>query len=281
MEYPTAGGRILSGSGSASKEAAPVISRRGVVRAAAWSAPVIAAAIAAPLASASCVSSTSFDTLKVGSRPERVTFSPSGVGATLSYASSGQGYTNTPGDTGRVAETNTRPAWKYIELELVDPLHQGDYVELTIKFDEEVTGLSFVLHDIDSTTSGWEDTVWVRTVGYTYQLGSNIQGTGTQDKPFRPVTVGDTPISSGQGDVRLTWAGSVSQVVIRYIAGKNGSSQNQHIGLGNLSHDVECAPATGISSANKQRLAATQAQESVPLYTGEVIFSESDGLSDS
>lgn len=254
------------------------VSRRTLVKAAAWTVPVIAVAVPAPAYAASespCTPTTSFDSLKPGTSPSSITFLPSGVTATLAYSSSGQGGDNTPGDTGQVAATNTDPSWNYIELEMVSRLSEGDYVQLTITLSEPVEGLSFVLHDIDMTSSGWRDTVRVMTGGYTFDLGGNLQGSGTNGNRFRPINNGDTPIDSGLGDVRLTWPGAVSAVQIRYIAGINGNSGNQHIGLGDLSYDA-CVvlPAGTMSARSTPRVP-------VPLSTGEPSFIQSDESVDS
>lgn len=262
--------------------AEPGVSRRTLVKAAAWAAPAIAIAVPVPAYAASptpCTPSTVFDNLKPGTSPKSIVFQPSMVTATLTYASSGQGNDSTPGDTGKVAATSTNPSWNYIELEMVSKLDKGDYVELTITLSEPVTGLSFVLHDIDQTKDGWRDTVQVMTGGFTYVLGGNIQGAGTQQQPFRPINNGDTPINSGLGDVRLTWPNPVQVVKIRYIAGIKGDSANQHIGLGDLSYEA-CLPGGGTHHGPSARsLAATRYQ--VPTSAGEPAFVASDGSVDS
>ena len=64
---------------------------------------------------------------------------------------------------------------------------------------------------------------------------------------------------------------------IRYIAGSNGDSANQHIGLGDLSYDA-CVvlPANAMSARS---LSSSRAQ--VPLSSGEPSFIESDETVDS
>ena len=130
------------------------ISRRTIVKGAAWTVPAIALAVPVPAYAASptpCTPTTSFDNLTPGTSPSSITFFPSMVTASLAFTSSGQGGDNTPGDTGKVAATSTSPSWNYIEIEMVSSLNTGDYVELTITLSQAVTGLSFVLHDIDQT----------------------------------------------------------------------------------------------------------------------------------
>ena len=256
------------------------LSRRTIVKGAAWTVPALALAVPVPAYAASpppCTPTTSFDNLTPGTSPSSITFYPSLVTASLGYTSSGQGGDNTPGDTGQVAATDTVPSWNYIAIEMVSPLNTGDYVELTITLSQAVTGLSFILHDLDQTPQGWRDTIYVLTAGNTYALGGNLQGAGTSDKPFRPINNGDTPIGSGLGDVRLTWPGSVNSVKFRYIAGINGNSQNQHIGLG-TSAMTHAYPTT---RRDKTARTLPTGRQHVQVSAVEPTFIESDGTVDS
>lgn len=226
------------------------ISRRTVVKGAAWAAPVVAMASAAPaFAASACTPTVSFDDLKVGSSPTSVTFLPSTVTATLSYSSTGNNGDPTPGNTGKVAKTSTNPSWNYLEVEMLQELTKGDSVTVTITLSEPVEGLSFLIHDIDSESKAYQDTVVVGPAGYTSALGTNIQGAGTSSSPFRPIAWGDTPIDGGAGRVKVTWPGSVSQVTVTYIAGITGNSQNQHIGIGDISFDACIVAGKGAKSA--------------------------------
>lgn len=254
------------------------VSRRTLVKGAAWAVPVIALAAPVPAFAASrCSPSTNFDGLAVGTSPTVISFydvqgQPTGVTASLGWTSGGQGGDNTPGNTGQVLQTTQAPQFKFIEIQMVSSLNQGDYVELTLTFNQAVSGLSFKIIDIDKSVGpgnvAWVDNVQIVTGGYTYALGSNIQGAGTQANPFNAINWGDTPIVSGQGDVRITYPGSVSQVVVRYVAAQNGNAQSQHVGLGNLSYDI-CAPVTTQRSAQRSAI-APQLQASVT--TGEPTF---------
>ncbi|OLT20029.1 hypothetical protein BJF81_06460 [Ornithinimicrobium sp. CNJ-824] len=95
--------------------------------------------------------------------------------------------------------------------------------------------LSFSIHDIDSTYGGYRDEVVILTSGYTYSLGSTLQGSGTSSSPFRRSSWGDNPINSGSGAVTVTWAGPIQEVTFRYRAGTSGNSQNQHVALSRIS----------------------------------------------
>lgn len=264
---------------------AKAVSRRTLVKGAAWAVPVIAFAAPVPAFAASrCVPSTSLDSLAEGTSPTQIAFFPAAnppVTAGLAYSKSSNPVDT--GATGQVATTSTMPPWNYLELEMERnnndrPLTAGDWVQLTITMSEPVTGLSFIIHDIDSTSSGWRDYINVRTPGYSVNLGNptNLQGTGSEADPIRPIQNGDLPISSGENAVRLTWNGVVQVVVIRYIAGMTGNSANQHVGLGNLSYQA-CVPPTSRSA----RSAAPQATQAfiTALPSGSALV-ESDGSVD-
>ncbi|GAA3633006.1 hypothetical protein GCM10022200_15050 [Microbacterium awajiense] len=249
------------------------VSRRTLVKGAAWAVPVIALAAPVPVYAASeCTPTTALDTLRPGTEPSQIVFQPSGVVAALAYSDSTP--TGGTGATGEVAATSTNPSWNYIELEMTENLSQGSWVQLTITLSEPVEGLSFVLHDIDSVGGQWQDTVEILTTGYTSVNGGNVQGNGTAGNRFRPILPGDTPISSGLGDVRLTWPGPVQVVTLRYIAGITGDSDNQHIGVGDLSY-LACLP--GGTQRAARAMAAPQRHR---ISTGAPSFLTSDGSSD-
>ena len=210
------------------------ISRRTVTRGVAWSAPLLAVGVAAPAYASSipCVVQTNFDNLTPGTQVGVMKFLPSTITAQIAFAN---GSDSTLGDTGEVARTNTTPAWNYIEVEMLSRPAEGDYVDVTINLSAPVTNLGFRIHDIDKTSDGWDDTVWVQTPGFTYARGTNVVGVGTDTNPFRNNVVGDQAIDSGLNHVDLKWAGPVQQIKFRYRAGMNGDSGNQHIGIGNIS----------------------------------------------
>lgn len=233
------------------------ISRRTVAKAMAWSAPVIAVAATVPVVAASCTDTTSFDDLEPGTKPTTLTFEPSGVTATLSFARKNSQVDM--GATGRVARTSTNPRWNYLEMQLADSVREGDWIELTIDLSEPVSGLSFIIHDIDK--SDWHDTVQVWPAGFTSARGSNITGDGTASNRFRPINYGDTPINEGAGRVRVTWSGEVQTIKVRYVAGW-GSQSNQHIGIGDLSYD-SCVPNTGAGAGKARSLARVAPRVSI------------------
>lgn len=227
----------------------PTVGRRTVAAGAMWAVPVIAVAAAAPAVAASqCVVTTTFDNLQPGTSPATLTFLPSTITASIAYSSTGNGGVNTPGATGQVAATSSTPPWNYIEVEMLDPIEQGDSVTVTLSFTSPVENLTFKLHDIDGISGAFQDTVEILTLtnGFSFVPGANITGNGTSGNRFRNVTSVDNPISTGVADVTLMWAGPIQVVSFRYVAGTNGDSQNQHIGLGDISF-TDCVSDPGSS----------------------------------
>jgi hypothetical protein len=226
-----------------------MLTRRTVTQGAAWTVPVAIVGVGAPAYAASgCVVQTSFDNLTVGQMPGVLTFLPSSVTATIAYSSTGNGGDPTPGDTGEVARTSTTPAWNYIEIEMLSPLVKDDSVTVTITLSEPVSNLGFRIHDIDNDTNdsggvAWKDRVVVDTPGFGYARGSRLTGIGTSTDPFRNTEFEDQAIDSGLNFVDLTWAGPIQVVSFTYKAGGDGSSGNQHIGLGNISF-TDCVAAS-------------------------------------
>ena len=272
------------------------VTRRTLVKSAAWSVPVIAFAAPVPAYAASpCTPSTNFDGLTPGNQVQTsIVFynslnQPTGVTASIAYASNGQGGDSTPGGTGTVAATSTNPSWNYIEIEMLSELNAGDWVTLTLTLSQAVSGLSFTIHDIDKVRNGqnqvaWEDFVEIsgtfsgNPVSYLPVLGNNVTGAGTAASPFQPINWGDNPIDSGLNRVTVGFNAPVNQFVIKYRAGQNGYSGNQHIGLGNISYSI-CAPA---AAPNKQArsLAAPLATEPRLLPQESDGFVGADGVAD-
>lgn len=256
------------------------IRRRTLIKSAAWSVPVIAAAVSAPAwALSQCTPTTHFDQLVPGTSPSTITFQPSGVTASLTFQSSGQS-SSRPGATGQVARTTTQPAWNYIELQMMSSLDRGDVIDLTITLSEPVTGLSLLLHDIDksrgSLGTNWVDTVIIKTPGFVHERGSNIVGEGTDTTPFEPNAWGDTPISGGAGRVRVTWPGEVQHVTIRYRAGVTGDAVSQHIGLGDLSYDACVLPAGRADAVQSRAKSIDRSLVAIDTESPELDESETD-----
>ncbi|MGB4136472.1 MAG: hypothetical protein WA971_07905, partial [Microbacterium sp.] len=193
-----------------SNEQSAGVSRRTVTKAMAWAVPAIAVAVPVAAHAASvCSPSTNFQGLQVGSRPSEVLFYD--VNGDLTGVKASLGFSSTPGNTGKVAQTTGSGAWKYIELQITN-VRNGQYIDFTLTFNQPVTGLSFMVHDIDRVQNQWVDQVEILTSGYTYVPGSHITGNGSSASPFTSDVWGDLPIESGQGSVRITYPGEVQTV---------------------------------------------------------------------
>lgn len=257
--------RTTSTNDHAGRQKARTITRRTVTRGVAWSAPLAAVAVAAPAFATSpvpCVVQTNFDNLTPGTKPSALTFLPSTITATITWDAS-YGSDDTPGGTGQVAQTNTNPAWNYLECEMLSTITSGRTVTLSIHLSAPVTNLGFRIHDIDKTGStqqyGWDDFVIVNTPAnvFTYARGTNVVGVGTAADPFRNNVFGDQAIDSGLNHVDLLWVGPIQDVQIIYKAGHNGNSDNQHIGIGNISFsDCVANPTQRAAFATQSRVAA-------------------------
>ena len=94
-------------------------------------------------------------------------------------------------------------------------------------------------------------------------------GNGTALTPFRNQHTGDQDIDSGRNHVDLTWAGPVAQVQFIYKAGKTGNSDNQHIGIGNISFSDCVANPAGLAAPASRALASGGGF--VPGESGELI----------
>jgi hypothetical protein len=70
--------------------------------------------------------------------------------------------------------------------------------------------------------------------------GKNITGTGVTGAPF--TSKKDAEIHNADGDLTLTWPGTVTSVTITYVAGDptNSSEEGQHIGIGKFAYN-NCA----------------------------------------
>ena len=141
------------------------VSRRTLVKAAAWTVPVIAFAAPVPAMAASpCTPSTNFDGLEVGSRPTEHHLLQRAEpadrcdrDARLELQRAGRRL-----DAGRHRASWSRrtQGWNYLESEMLSPLTAGDWVQLDLTIvGGPVTGLSFIVHDIDKVQGAWTDNV--------------------------------------------------------------------------------------------------------------------------
>ena len=212
------------------------ISRRTLARGTAWTAPIVIVGVAAPTYAASGPCLTGQSSPATRTTPiSTLTFPPSAVTGSVTFSSTGAaGNDQTPGDTGEVHTVPFSPAWNYIKLHHPQGMTQGDTITMTLLLSQPVTNLSLTITDIDKIVGDWIDEVVVTPPGFTAVKAANVIGSGTAGDPFRSSVNGG--ISSAAGDVRLTWAGPLTQVQITYRAADadNESGIGQHVGVGKI-----------------------------------------------
>lgn len=234
--------------------------RRTIAKGAAWAAPVITIAAAAPVASASgptgptCQGTTSFDSLTLGTKPAMIQFLPSAITANLTYGKSPAGVDMGP--TGQVKNENV--SWKYIALQMNarsaaggSYLVKGDKVTMTLQFSAPVENLSITIHDIDKQENAWNDLVHFDTPPTSVTNGSNVKGTGTSGDPLQAKAWGNQTTGNGTERSVVTWADPITMLTITYEAGgpsssnpnyQYGNSQNQWVAIGNISFNSCVTP---------------------------------------
>lgn len=219
-------------------EAKSGLTRRSLVTGAVWSVPIIAAATATPLASASQCTAGTLDwaALAAGANVTTVTVPGTAPTTTATFSITYSSGSTPSAASGRVAAgPQGGVTGNYYRIEFSNPIPNNS-ATVRIAFNRPVTGLSFSLLDIDATTNGYRDNVEVLTTGFTAARQARVIGAGTAGDPFRMDTpYGNIAPTSNQGNVQLTWAAPVSAVEFRYFQpGDSTNSQNMVIGLGNL-----------------------------------------------
>ncbi|PPG31764.1 hypothetical protein C5B97_04855 [Pseudoclavibacter sp. RFBB5] len=211
-----------------------------MLRAAAWTTPVIALATAAPAQAASrCVNKTNFNALTTGTKPTQIAFPGTGVTATLSYVGYG-GFTgsSTNGAVQNGPQGGNPNTQKWIKFEN-DTASYGSGLDVKIVFSEPVNKLSFTLFDLDWADGNHRDAVIATTPPTSFTIASALQGNGTLNNPWRKINVGEIPSTSLNGNVQLNYTGPITEVTFRYFQDLKvqGSNHNQLIGLSDLAFD--------------------------------------------
>lgn len=214
--------------------------RRSVMRAAAWTVPVIALATAAPAQAASrCVNKTNFNALTTGTKPTAIPFPGTGVTATLSYVGYG-GFTGstTNGAVQNGPQGGNPNTQKWIKFENATA-SSGSGLDVKIVFSEPVSKLSFTLFDLDWAPGNHRDAVIATTPPTSSVRASALEGSGTAASPWRKTTEGEIPSTSLNGNVQLFYSGPITEVTFRYYQALTGlgSNHNQLIGLSDLAFE--------------------------------------------
>lgn len=214
------------------------LNRRGLIKGAAWSVPVMAVAAATPFAVASqCLLATlNWNNIATGSTvgQQNVGITPAlTVTPSISYAT-GTTQSGTSGQT--VAGPQGGIAGRYYRVEYLNPSATAS-ATVTFTFNRAVRNLSFTLADIDANNF-YRDSVRVITPGFTFALTNPtlVVGNGQTGNEFRAVATSNVniPNSDNRGNVTLSWAGAVSSVSFVYRNVGVVGSGNMAIGVSNL-----------------------------------------------
>ena len=235
-----------------------VTDRRTIVRAAAWTAPVVAyAATAPPMAASPCQDNHTF-TLQWGTTAYAVNnhvgaatvTGPNGtqpVTATLTSTVAGANITRAADNLSVSSLTDIGglgAGEQGLKLSHAAPItsSRSNRQDVAISFSRAVTGLTFTITDIDShdeTPAGpggadWWDRVEL-TGTRTYSAASNINGTGVQSDAWRIDTSNTTIPDTGNsaGNVRVTYAATIpasTPVTLTFWTFRGGGAQEIYLG---------------------------------------------------
>ncbi|MGG5260738.1 hypothetical protein [Phycicoccus avicenniae] len=246
-------------------------SRRSVAAGMAWAVPVIAVGAAAPRAAASPCnpqaytldwggSNTSYTRNNAGTSGV-ATIDPDGAGPVASVSMSiasqfigtmkaGNEFGNTNNNI-RVSSSSVGGTGQ-VGLSFHQALTNAYNVvpgrsarqEVTFSFDAPVTGLTFMVTDIDSNAGDFNDRIEF-SGAFTSQIANTntLTGAGTQPNPFAPTNanapVNDT--SSTAGNVRITYPGTITSFTMTYwnaVSSYSGVDRSQGVFLSDFAFSV-------------------------------------------
>lgn len=225
------------------------IQRRTIVKGAAWSVPVIVAAVAAPAQAASTLcsggGSVNFDAIATPTYPpaypQVLTFGDSGVTAALSYSKSSPDMDDAP--TGAVL--NVPPAGLVLQINGHDVgtdgstlgfIHEGDWVTATFTFSAPVKDLSMSIRDINNMpvddpnrAGGWWDEVYFDQPLVVTSLGDLVVGSGTSADPLQSkawaTSYPHNPTDPIEGAV-VRFPGPLQSLTLTYRAGATSNGRS-------------------------------------------------------
>ena len=250
-------------------------SRRSVIRAGAWTAPVVMVVASAPYAAASpgCTPVTGHYVVTWGTTAySRSADKTSGTAVITSTTSGAKSVTMTLSSvvsggmvrgngtenlnllvsSGNVSGTGQKGLTFEQYIPGRDTSGRANRQSVTLSFSTPVKNLSFLLTDIDSLNGDFYDQVEVSGATFTSSTptGSEVIGSGTQASPFHIQGTGanhkgENPQnnSTGKGgNVRVTVAGPVSSLVLTYWNSEthfdNNVNNDQIVYLTDLSFDA-------------------------------------------
>jgi hypothetical protein len=214
------------------------LSRRTLAKGAAWTAPVVLTAVAAPAYASSLPCLKGQALLSNPGSDAVVTtlaFPPSLVTAAVTY--SAQAWQDqTPGDTGQVRSTEFPGGtqWNYVTLRHPEGADTGDTVTMTISFSQPVQNLTLRVTNIDKVTGDFIDEIVVGPATFEATVGPRVSLSGGGFK-----ATAEGAITSNQGDVTLFWSAPVQQVhiTLRAADDDNASFDGQYVGVGLIGFD--------------------------------------------
>lgn len=233
------------------------VTRRVVTRTAAWAAPAVLTAVAAPAYAGSgtpCTDSGAFlpnqgfgflcpwFVLGPGSQPQ--------VDVDIS-AVSAQGQPVTQGyDTDALIRIKNDPSGNanayYIRLRQSLSMKPGDTLTMALTFTRSLRNFALTISNIDRYPGQWSDAVSVSSGASVLTRGSNVIGSGTAADPFVANTANAKAVEGADNNVasrvRVVWPGSLTRVSVTYVAAdaKSASTTGPYIGVGTFSYN-NCA----------------------------------------
>ena len=172
----------------------------------------------------------------------------SGVDVTLSFRLTGVGFVSgTPvvSATLNGADPDSNPSL-HLQANFTTNRPADSNIVVTVSFSRPVTGLSFVLFDIDRGGTSWRDLVTLsgsptltNNPAMNTVSGSAITGDGSAGN------------DTASGNVGVTYAGPLTMFTITYAPGPGVQSDpaSQGIGLSDLSFAPTAAPASVVPTA--------------------------------
>lgn len=224
------------------------LSRRTVVRGAAWTVPVVAAAATAPAYAASYCPAVTVNWSSYGGGNVFTSAIVGSVRVVLSVT----GVTNAANN--RTIASNATGG-QSSSLRFYSGSANGSSQTATFQFFYQntqtpvnVRNLAFSFLDIDSndnTNGAWFDRIEVNTTGFTYKITNTayVQGTGggSNNSRFRPTsanTASASPGTSTNGNVSVNWTAPLNSVQFTYSQGVAANGL-PFIGISNMSFEPE------------------------------------------
>lgn len=211
----------------------PIITRRSVVKGVSWSAPMVAAAVAAPALAVSCANPLTytgkFTQANSYTIPRQYTYTaPGGASVGLSVGTSAYG--------GKLLDTINLSAAGAISLGynglgvlrddglLLQQQGAGGQ-KLTITFSKPVMDLTFTIADIDWLGNGYRDSVWVSPSPTSVSLGAAVTGEASASSPLKATTTGAVSSDVSANRATVTMAGPVSSFTVDFSSTTGTTAQ--------------------------------------------------------